>query len=227
LNIEAESSKFEINVKGRELLIYSDIEIVENVSISISDDSSNTVGYFTIEISGEETQNTSNNDIQLNLIFLILVLIISVCAIPGFTTYRKYVGDYKIEEIFCISNNGLLISHVGSKTATHRADQDVVSGMLTAIITFTQEAFTEEEKNKKAWGIKEIQMNEKNILVDRGQYTFLATVFSGRSGKKLYSYSRTTLNKLEEKYSNKLENWNGSMDGLTEIENILNPLLGA
>jgi competence protein ComGC len=227
LTIETESTKLEINIKGRELLVYSNIKVSENISIRVCDGSLETVGYLNIEITGEEPKDSSNDESQVMLLILLIIMIIIVLAIPGFTSYRKYVGDYEVEEVFCISNTGLLISHVGSKRVTHRADKDVVSGMLTAIITFTQEAFTEEEKNKKAWGIKEIQMNEKNILVDRGEYTFLATVFSGRSGKKLYSQSRSTLNKLEVRYSKELNNWNGTMSDFTQIESILTPLLRA
>ena len=50
-------------------------------------------------------------------------------------------------------------------------------------------------------------MNEKNILVDRGKYTFLATVFSGKSGKKLYLQSRKVLNNLELKYEKENGRW--------------------
>jgi hypothetical protein len=97
--------------------------------------------------------------------------------------------------------------------------------MLTAIINFTQDAFTEEEKNKKAWGIKEIQMNEKNILVDRGSHVILATVFSGKSGKILYSKSRKTLGKIENTYQNDLKIWTGNLNRFTGLKGIINQMM--
>jgi hypothetical protein len=160
------------------------------------------------------------------LILLILIIIITfIITISGITLYSKYTGNYKIEEIFCISNNGILLSHVSSTKTHHRADEQVVSGMLTAIINFTQDAFTEEDKNTKAWGIKEIQMNEKNILVERGIYTYLATVFSGRSGKKLYSQSRKSIITVESKYKTQLQNWKGNISNLNGINYTLKNML--
>ena len=135
------------------------------------------------------------------MLFVVVLILIIILSFFGFTVYRKYVGNYKIEEVFCIYNSGSLISHVTSKDSPHKADEDMVSGMLTAIINFTQEVFSEEDDDDKAWGIKEIQMNEKIILVDRGKYTFLATVISGRSGTRLYSQSRKTINAVENKYN--------------------------
>ena len=52
-------------------------------------------------------------------------------------------------------------------------------------------------------------MDEKNILLDKGKYTFLATVFSGRSGKKLYNRSGKALRAVESRYKKLLKNWDG------------------
>jgi hypothetical protein len=189
----------------------------ESVTVTISDGTSTTNESFHVSVSAAQKDQADNFLSMLLVVVLILIIILSLF---GFTAYRKYKGDYKIEEVFCIYNNGLLISHVTSKDSQHKADEDVVSGMLTAIINFTQDAFSKEEEDEKAWGIKEIQMNEKNILVERGKYTILATVISGRSGTRLYSKSRKTISTLENKYNNELQSWKGNykkVDGTSEI----------
>ena len=227
LAIKAESYKLEIISSDGELLIYSDTAIVENVTIIISDGLSETSGSVLIEIYDDESNSEAAENFFSLILWLLIPMIIIIISITGYAGWRRYVGNYAVEEIFFIYNNGILISHATSKELKHRADEHVVSGMLTAIITFTQEAFTEEEKNKTAWGIKEIQMNEKNILVERGNYTFLATVFSGSSGKKLFHESRRMLENVENKYNDVLKSWKGNLNQLSGADKILTSMLSS
>jgi hypothetical protein len=225
LTIEAQSAKIDINIKGRELLIYSNIPIVENITIYISDGILESTGHLLIEVRDENQKSEKGESNDVLILIILIIIIAIIISISSFTAYSRYVGNYKIEEVFCISNDGLLISHVSSTKTHHRADEQVVSGMLTAIINFTQDAFTEENKSTKAWGIKEIQMNEKNILVERGKFTYLATVFSGRSGKKLYLQSRKSLNNIETVYETQFKNWSGNLNKLIGINSVLERMI--
>ncbi|WP_455392114.1 Ig-like domain-containing protein, partial [[Eubacterium] cellulosolvens] len=225
LEITVDSYIIDVMVSGDELLIYSDEPIVENVTIIVSDGMMTISKSLLIEIyEGESTPSGSNDNLLPNLWLLILVILILV-SLSGYTAYRKYVGNYRIEEIFWINNNGILITHVSSTKSKHVADEYVVSGMLTAIVNFTQEAFTDTAQNKAAWGVKEIQMDEKNILVERGEHTFLATVFSGRSGKILYSKSGNVLRKVEGKYEKKLKSWDGNLNKYKGAKKIIGSML--
>jgi len=224
LIISVDSEKLEINIISKELVIFSNAPITENILITVNDGMAETSESLVIEIKGEESE-AGQNIFQMWLFWILILIIIIILSITGFASWRKYVGNYDIEEIFCIYNNGILISHANSKDAKHAGDEYLVSGMLTAIVNFTQDAFTEEGDNKMAWGIKEIQMNEKNILVDRGNYTFLATVFSGRSGIKLYSKSRKVLESIENKYKNILPKWKGNANQLKGVKNIIKTML--
>jgi uncharacterized repeat protein (TIGR01451 family) len=222
LEINVDTSGLDISVSGGKLFVYSNRPMVENVTIIVSDGLNETSGFMWFDIKAESRRpDSSSNDILANLWILIIIILVML-SIAGFTGYRKYVGNYKIEEIFCIYDNGTLISHLSTKKSSHAADEYVVSGMLTAIINFTQDAFTEEEKNKKAWGIKEIQMMEKNILIDRGEHIILATVFSGTSGKRLYSLSRRTMGTIEDKYQNEFDVWTGNLKSFEGVKTILN-----
>ena len=194
----------------------------ENVTITVNDGLAGSSAGLLIEIIGEKSKPTDKNSFQTLTIWIIILMIIIIHSVTGYAAGRKYNGNYTIEEIFCIYNNGILISHVIPHGSGHSRDEDLVSGMLTAIVNFTQEAFTaNQENNKSAWGIKEIQMNEKNILVERGKYTFLATVFSGRSGTKLLKKSRRILEAIETKYAKPLESWKGSLHKVSGVDKII------
>jgi uncharacterized repeat protein (TIGR01451 family) len=227
LDIKVFSSTIEVSVKGRELLFYSDEPVVENITITVSDGLDEVSKFMLVEIRDVEKKNAPSDNYQIIFIWLIVIVLMIIISIAGFTAWRKYTGNYKIEEVFCIYNNGILISHVTTRALKpeHHANEVVVSGMLTAVLNFTQDAFTEETKNKKAWGIKEIQMNEKNILVERGKYTYLATVFSGRSGKRLYMKSRRALNNLENRNDKLFQSWDGNLSQLSGTNEILRSMI--
>jgi hypothetical protein len=225
LEIQVDSGVADISVSGGKLFVYSNLPILENITITVSDGLAETTAYMWINIVDVPDEPDKTSSSLMRNIWILVFIIIIILAVTGFTSYRKFVGNYKIEEIFCIYDNGTLLSHTSMKKSMHVADEYVVSGMLTAIINFTQDAFTEEEKNKKAWGIKEIQMNEKNILVDRGSHVILATVFSGKSGKILYSKSRKTLGKIENTYQNDLKIWTGNLNRFTGLKGIINQMM--
>ena len=148
-----------------------------------------------------------------------------IISIYGYAVWQKYKGNYEIEEIYWIHNGGNLINHHSFTGSKHHADKDIMSGMLSGILTFTQEAFANEESDKKVWCVKEIQMSGKNLLIERGKYTFLATVFSGRSGKKLYNRSQKILSAIERKYGTKLNDWDGCELSVVGSKKILKSII--
>ncbi len=225
LTINVYANNIDITVKDKELLIYSSKPTLENISITVSDGFSESSQNMIIKIGAENSQTPIVRDTGFDLLWLFIFLIIIIISITGFTYWRRYIGDYKIEEVFCISNNGILISHISSNKIHHMANEQIVSGMLTAVLSFTQDAFSDEIKNKKAWNIKEIQMNEKNILIERGNHVYLATVFTGKSGKRLYSKSRIILKNLEHKFKNEFKFWDGNVTKLSSSKEILNSML--
>ncbi len=225
LKISVISNKLDIIISGRELVIYSEKPLIEKITITVNDGLEEASGTMLIEIQEEHSKSAAMDNNLISLLWLLILIIIIIVTLTGYTAWRRYVGNYRTEEVFWIYNDGILIFHETSKKTKRRADKNIVSGMLTGILDFTQEAFSEEELNKKEWGIKEIQMNGKNILVERGNYTFLATIFSGRSGKKLYAESRNVLKIVESKYKKKLKDWDGNTKKLIGAKKILKSMV--
>jgi len=239
LELSVESKELEIIINGMELVIYSEKPILEVITITVSDGEGEASETLLIEIGEVEAKPSIGTGYLWSLLLLLILIIILIIAISSYATYRKYVGDYTTEEVFWIHNTGILILHESSikpkqkskkskksKKTKGRADDDIVSGMLTAILDFTQEAFSDEEEDgKQDWGIKEIQMKGRNILVERGKHTFLATIFNGRSGKKLYKDSRVVLKSLEFKFNRPLKNWKGDIKKYKDGKKIIKMIL--
>jgi hypothetical protein len=216
LSIIVKSAKIDVVTSGRELVIYSDVSGIENITIIISDGIAETSTNMLIELTEENLDDKVGDDFLMSILWLLILVMLIIISIMSFAYYRKYVGNYYIEDIFWIHNDGTLILHESFSNKTtnqnkskHQVDDDILSGMFTGIISFTQDAFSEEEETGKKTSIKEIQMDDKNIMVEKGKYTYFAMLFSGRSGKILYNKSRRVLQNIEKKYEKRLAKWDG------------------
>jgi hypothetical protein len=178
-----------------------------------------------IQLLPEENDPPKKDDFLITILWLLILIIVIIMSLTGYTAYRKYTGNYTVEEIFWIFDNGLLINHLSTDANSNLTDREIVGGMLTAILDFSEDAFNKNDLIDSKVKIKEIQMMEKNILVERGNYTFLATVFNGRSGKKLYIKSQKTMHTLESKYRKVLISWKGEKEQLTGARTILKEML--
>ncbi len=82
---------------------------------------------------------------------------------------------FQVAELFLIHReSGLLLWHL-SRDAETSSDSDLISGMLTAIRDFAQESFGRGKEGQ----LDEIQYGEWRILIEAGQYAYLAVVIDG------------------------------------------------
>ncbi len=212
LTISVKANKLDVVVNGRELVIYSNAPVIENLTIIVSDGLSETSGNIIVEFLEEDSKPTVEIGFLMSILWLLVLVIIIIISLMSYVGYRKYMGDYKVEEVFWIYNGGILISHIKASKKNIKIDKDIVSGMLTGILDFTKDVFETEGKDSKKEGVKEIQMHERNILIEKGKHTFLATVFTGRSGISLYSKSSKALQTIETKYDKVLFKWDGDLN---------------
>jgi len=222
LTINVLSENLDITITGLDLLIYSKTPINETITIIVSDGGSETLETMVIDIIDEKSEpNTTSDGFIMSILWLLILVIIIIVILTGYAGFRRYIGNYNIEDVFWIREDGILISHVNYQNKKHMADEDILSGMLTAILDFSEDAFTEKETDETKYMIKQIQMGGKNILVYRGNYTFLATVFKGTSGKRLYSQSEQVIKTLEKKYENNLKSWCGDLDTIIDAKMVI------
>ncbi len=221
LTISVKTNKLDVVVNGRELVIYSNAPVIENLTITVSDGLSETSENIIIEFFEEESKPTAEIGFLMSILWLLALAIIIIISLMSYVGYRKYVGNYEVDEIFWINKDGSLISHVITKKKDIKIDKDLVSGMLTGILDFTQDVFKTKKLDGKKEGLKEIQMYERNILIEKGKHTFLATVFTGRSGITLYSKSSKALQIIETKYGKALRKWDGNVTKLKNSKKII------
>jgi hypothetical protein len=127
-----------------------------------------------------------------------------------------------LEELYLIEKkSGLLVSHACDQDHFNKNDAHVIGGMLTAIKSFVEDAFSQKQEND----LYEIEYSEHTLRIEPGRYTYLAAVFTGIAGDPFDQSLQKCHNKIHQKYSNRLRNYNGDNSELEGIEKILDNFL--
>jgi hypothetical protein len=133
---------------------------------------------------------------------------------------------FKVTEVFLIHREtGLLLWHVSSDQGEREAssDSDLISGMLTAIRDFAQDAFGRGEEGQ----LDEIQYGDWRILIEASQHAYVAVVVDGIEPSGFRAEVRERLIEVEHAYGKTLRRYDGDPTPLSPVEASLNSLMAA
>ncbi len=127
-----------------------------------------------------------------------------------------------ISDAFFIYRDGRLISHRSAASSMRRdLDEDLVSSMLTAVQQFVSDSLSERETDN----VKKLEFGEKEILIERGKFSYLAIIYTGDMNKKLNAQMEELVAGIERGFPS-LDGWNGSSKDLAPIAGMLDKLIG-
>ena len=136
---------------------------------------------------------------------------------------------FRVTELFLIHREtGLLLLHLAASGTAPGAvpdtegNADLVSGMLTAIRDFAQDAFGRGREG----GLDEIQYGDRRILIEAAQHIYLAAVVDGVEQAGFRSRLRDSAMEVENAYNNVLRQYDGDASRLAPAEPQLAGLLG-
>jgi len=128
---------------------------------------------------------------------------------------------FAISDLFLVYVDGRLVKSVSFETQLREnMDEDIMSGMLTAITDFIKDSFKED-----SGALKTLQYGKMTIFLERGVGMYLAVVFHGTPPPELREKMRFLLIRLWEKYKYKLKVWDGSEDGLEGLDTMLKAVM--
>ncbi|UCH89018.1 MAG: hypothetical protein JSV49_12430 [Thermoplasmata archaeon] len=213
---------------GSTILFYYVDKTTEALTVEVSDGAESSSTSFVVEFTGitisEEITEPESDDrsFEIYMAFIyILILIITINSGGIAYFYMKYKGKFKLEDLFVIHANGNLISHVGGSSRLY-TDNEILSGMLTAIQDFIKDGFSESsESASDDWGLDHLKFGDRNIFIERNDYMYIAAVFKGEVGWKLRKELQDALREIDTNYSKILSKWSGQLDGLSGIDDIL------
>ena len=105
-----------------------------------------------------------------------------------------------------VHNDGFLIGRAAHKTEGE-IDEDILSGMLTAVLNFVEDSMAETQDGLRSFGF-----DRYKVLVKRGKMTYLAVVYEGDEPETMEERLGEFLVKVEKIYRKKIESWTGDMD---------------
>lgn len=131
---------------------------------------------------------------------------------------------FEVAEVFLIHHEtGLLLRHV-SRDPNASPDSDLISGMLTAIRDFVQDAFA---RGKKEGQLEEIQYGERRILIEAAQHAYLAVVVDGIEPAGFRDEMRHRLMEVVHAHEKTLRHYDGDPTPLASVEESLRSLMMA
>ena len=129
-------------------------------------------------------------------------------------------GTYLVEDAFLIHRDGRLIIHE-SRKFRDAMDEDIFSGMLTAVLNYVKEAFHRAEE-----GLKRVDFGEHSkILFERSPSTYLAASVVGGEPLVLPIFMVDTLQEVEDRFGDRLAKWTGFLSELPGVEDLIRRLL--
>jgi regulation of enolase protein 1 (concanavalin A-like superfamily) len=172
------------------------------VTVSVSDqDNLLSTDSMTITVTRNVVVASQNPLLWLGLLCSVgAVAILSVYAI---TRRRR---PFVVNDMMLIHNDGFLITRLAHH-AEGEIDQDVMSGMLTAVLNFVEDSMGTSADSLKTFGFKEYQ-----VLVSRGQKVFAAVVFQGDLPDDIDKPMKEFTDTVERVYRKKLANWTGDIE---------------
>jgi hypothetical protein len=166
----------------------------------------------------------------LNLGLLILgTAILSVAWILFLRSYksnvlepemRKIAEPFTVEDAFLITNSGLLLRHL-TRELKPGVDDDILTGMLTAVKDFVKDSFRANEEGE----LDELQYGRLRILIEYGRDVYMALVIRGQESIHLRPEMKRSIRQIQRKYGRIFEGWDGNLSRVKGIENLIQPLV--
>jgi hypothetical protein len=113
---------------------------------------------------------------------------------------------FVVQDMMLIHNDGFLINRLAHH-AEGEIDQDIMSGMLTAVLNFVEDSMGTSADSLKTFGFKEYQ-----VLVSRGQKVFAAVVFKGDLPDDIDKPMKEFIDTVERIYKKNLAHWTGDIE---------------
>ena len=147
------------------------------------------------------------------MLWPVFAMLVSALGAAGFVAIRRSANHaFRIEDLFLINREGLLIAHTTSRRDSH-GDEDILAGMLTAIMSFAQDVFQEE-----IGGLRQFEIGNKTVALEPSEHVYVAAIGSGPIRNRLSTSLRDFLVDIEERYGDRPQWWSGMNEDLLGID---------
>jgi|GEM_PF-2753809 len=121
-----------------------------------------------------------------------------------------------MNDVFLIHRDGRLICH-NTRRLKPDVDNDILTGMFTAVTNFVRDTFKEETKGE----LNELKYGDLDIFLEYGKHVYLAVVLQGLPADDLRENMREIIGIIERRFSPVLEEWDGTMNEIADVKEIV------
>jgi hypothetical protein len=144
-----------------------------------------------------------------------------LAGVPEAEFALRSVLPFQVLQIFLIHRETGLLLRVLAQDPELAADSDIISGMLTAIRDFAQDAIGRGQEGD----LDEVQYGDKRILIESSRYIYLALVMQGAEPLGFRASVRDRLYDIERAHLSLLRTYDGNAAPFAATERLLRPLL--
>ncbi|MEJ5198537.1 MAG: SH3 domain-containing protein, partial [Anaerolineae bacterium] len=144
-----------------------------------------------------------------------------MAGIPEEALVLREALPFRVTELFLIHReSGVLLLHL-SHEPEPGAEADLISGMLTAIRDFAQDAFGRGQEGQ----LDEIQYGTRRILIEAARHVYLAVVVEGIEPQGFRAAIRDRVMAIENRYATVLRHFDGETARFVDARSSLSELL--
>jgi hypothetical protein len=114
---------------------------------------------------------------------------------------------FVIRDMMLVHEDGFLISRLAESKDDHEMDEDIFSGMMTAVLNFVEDSMSSTQEHLKFFGFEHYR-----VMVQRGKNLYAAIIFEGDRPKDIEDKLTVFLRKIEKIYRKSLIHWTGDID---------------
>jgi hypothetical protein len=159
---------------------------------------------------GIEISVSSYIDPEISMFVWPTTLGIVILALAGLVYWRAS-KKYLMEDLFLVSIDGKAMVHKTIRTRPDR-DEDMLSGMMTAIRAFAEDTFREEGGT-----LKSFESEDKRVVLEAAESFYVAAIFAGKEPKSAGKSLQAFVKDVEIMYGPTIKGWSGIMDDLGDL----------
>jgi len=139
-----------------------------------------------------------------------------VLVAAAYVGYLRWADRrYSFEDLFVVGREGRLIMHTTRRLRADR-DEDLLAGMLTAIVMFVRDSFKEENEE-----LRRFEFGERTVAVEKSDHVYGAAIFGGSVPEGVYLSLRQFLADMEDRYAGQLTKWSGDVADLPGLKQMM------
>lgn len=124
----------------------------------------------------------------------------------------------KIDEIFVMTNDGILLQHFSNKNTT-LVDEDILTGMLTVIQNFISDTFD------TSTSLNTLALGDFNVIISAGDYLKVVAITQEEDMKPLKRSIDVMLENIEDERQDALKDFTGDIDSIGELRSYIKKLM--